>query len=123
MNRTKKTLAGLVVPAALAVGVAAGVVFAQTPNGDRDDEASGQHQMMDGEGMQSHMKEILGDAGYQRMLEAMGDHADGMPMDMSGMDGMMAAMSACMGTQGDTAARPDAMPGGEHDSHHLDGTS
>jgi len=123
MNRTKKTLAALVVPAALAVGVAAGVAFAQTPNGDRGGEAPGQHQMMDGGAMQGHMKEILGDTGYQRMLETMRDHSDGMPMDLSDVGGMMAAMEACLGTQGDMPATPDAIPDGEHESHHLGGTS
>ena len=34
MNRTQKLFVGAIIPAILAVGVAAGVVFAQMPDGD-----------------------------------------------------------------------------------------
>lgn len=99
MNRTQKFLVGAALPTVLAVGVVAGVAFAQMPGEDHhggSPEAMPMGQMMDQAAMQDHMKNVLGDDGYQRMLDAMGDHAAGMPMDMSDMDGMMAAMEAAL---------------------------
>ena len=123
MNRTQKILVGAALPAILADGVVAGVAFAQMPDDHHRDEATGMQmgQMMDPAAMQDHMKNVLGDDGRQRMFNAMGDHAAGMPMDMSDMDGMMAAMEGYLGLGG---ALPPGAPGaGQHDEHHPAPTS
>lgn len=119
MNRTQKTLAALVVPGLLAVGIAAGVAVAQGPTVYHDGGMDGQH-MTDPAAMQQHMKEILGDEGYHEMLDSMGTHGAGMPMDMPDMDGMMAAMQACLGEDGTMPMSPAVMPAGGHASHHAD---
>ena len=116
MNRAQKFLVGAAVPAVLAVGVVAGVSFAQMPGKYHHGgtaEAMPMGQMMDPAAMQDHMmqdhmKNVLGDDAYQRMLDAMGDHAAGMPMDMSDMDGMMAAMEGFLGLDG--VMPPGAQP-------------
>lgn len=116
MNRTQKFLAGATMPAVLAIGAAAGVAFAQMPGEDRHGDGADANHMMNPEGMQDHMVDILGNDAYQRMLDAMGNHAVGMPMDMSDMDDMMAAMQACMGMDG--AMTPGVLGAGQHNEHH-----
>lgn len=118
MKLTNRLLVAVVVPAVLAVGVAAGVVFAQsTGNGHDDDgDTMGMGAMMDPAAMQDHMKELLGAEAYQQMVDTMANHAGGMAMDMNDMDGMMAAMSLCFG--GENTMTPAASGTGQHDAHH-----
>lgn len=58
MNRTQKILVGAALPAILAVGVVAGVAFAQMPDDHHRDKANSMQmgQMMDSAAMQDHMK-------------------------------------------------------------------
>ena len=118
MNRRQKILAGAALPAALAIGVATGVAFAQMPGDGHHDNGSGtmdMDQMMHSRGMQDHMKEVLGEDAYAQMLEAMAAYGAGMPMGMEDMNGMMQAMAACMGSNGE---KPGGIPAGAHSEHH-----
>ena len=73
------------------------------------------HQMMQSGAMQDHMQEMLGEDAYAQMLEAMANHGAGMPMGMTDMDGMMQAMAACLGSDGEM---PGAVEGTQHAEHH-----
>jgi hypothetical protein len=118
MNRRQKILAGAALPAVLAIGVATGVAFAQMPGDGHHDNGSGamdMHQTMQSGAMQDHMKEMLGEDAYAQMLEAMANHGAGMPMGMGDMDGMMQAMAACLGSDGEM---PGGIPGDAHSEHH-----
>ena len=119
MNRTQKLFVGAIIPAILAVGVAAGVVFAQMPDGDHHgDNADAMHmsQMTTPAVMQEHMQDILGEDGYQRMLDAMVEHGSAMPMAMSDMGGMMAAMGNCLGRNSESM--PRSPRASRHEEHH-----
>lgn len=118
MNRTQKSLAALVVPGLLAVGIAVGVAVAQGPTVRQDGGMAGQH-MTDLATMQQHMKEALGDEGYQEMVDTMDTRSAGMPMDLSDMHGKMAAMRACFGEDGGMPMSPGDMPATGHASHHA----
>jgi hypothetical protein len=99
--------------------VAAGVVFAQMPDGDHHgDNADAMHmgQMTSPAMMQGHMKDILGEDGYRRMLDVMVEHGSAMPMAMSDMDGMMPAMGNCLGRDSETM--PGSPGAGQHEEHH-----
>lgn len=127
MNRRQKIFASAAVPAVLAIGVATGVAFAQMPGDHHDDDTGAMEmhqamrsgamdmgQMMQSGAMQDHMKEVLGAEVYAQMLEAMGNHASGMPMAMDDMNTMMTAMAACLGT----GEMPGAPAGEQHSEHH-----
>jgi hypothetical protein len=118
MDRRQKILASAALPAVLAIGVATGVAFAQMPDDGHHNNrlgATDMNQMMQSSAMQDHMKEVLGEEAYARMLQTMGEQGAGMPMAMGDMDTMMTAMAACLGTNGE-------MPGGaasySHSEHH-----
>ena len=118
MNRRQKILASAALPAVLAIGVATGVAFAQMPRDGHHDNRFGtmdMHQMMQSGAMQDHMKEVLGEDAYAQMLEAVANHGAGPPMGMGDMDGMMQAMAACLGTEGEM---PGGVPAGAHSEHH-----
>lgn len=118
MNRRQKILASAALPAVLAIGVATGVAFAQMPGDGHHDNGSGamdMHQMMQSGAMQEHMKEMFGEDAYAQMLEAMANHGTGTPMGMEDMDGMLQAMAACMGSNGEM---PGGIPAGAHSEHH-----
>ena len=117
MNRRQKILASAALPAVLAIGVATGVAFAQTPGNHHDDRsgAMDMHQMMQSGAMQDHMKEVLGEDAYALMLEAMANHGAGTPMGMGDMDVMMQAMAACLGSEGEM---PGGISQGAHSEHH-----
>lgn len=118
MNRRQQILASATLPAVLAIGVATGVAFAQMPgDGDHTNGPGrmGMNQMMQSGAMQDHMKEVLGKGAYAQMLEAMADHGAGMPMGVGDMDGMMQAIAACPGTDGEM---PGATGGKRHTEHH-----
>lgn len=118
MNRRQKILASAALPALLAFGVATGIAFAQMPGDDHHANGSGtmdMDQMMQSGGMQDHMKEVLGEDAYAQMLEAMAAYGAGMPMGIEDMDGMMQAMAACIGSNGEM---PGGIPAGAHSEHH-----
>lgn len=128
MNRKRMILASAALPAVLAIAVATGAAFAQMPDGHHagGDGAMQMHAMMQAGGMQAHMREMLGEDGYARMLGVMANHGasmvmgnDGMSgmsgMSADGMDAMMAAMEACLRTNSEV---PGAPGGGGHEEHH-----
>ncbi|MCC6387230.1 MAG: hypothetical protein IT302_07610 [Dehalococcoidia bacterium] len=118
MNRKQKILASAALPAVLAIGVATGVAFAQMPGDSHHDNGSGSmdmRQTMQPGAMQDHMKEMLSENAYARMLEAMANHGAGMPMGMGDMDGMVQAMAASLGSDGEM---PAGTPAGAHSEHH-----
>lgn len=130
MTAQTRIIAGGLLAAVVALGVVLGVVLA-TDDGDGDgatsphvtDNGDGFIGMlaamgaMDSDTMLQHMRDVLGEDGYQRMLSHFQEHRDGGPMtgdpevdDMMHrmMDGMMQHMPA----DGD-----NIMPPG-NDQHH-----
>lgn len=113
MNTQAKVLIGILVAALIGLGAALGVVLA-TGDGEGDnvidsmmngnDGFAGMMGAMssgDSDAMLAHMRDVLGEEGYQRMLTHLADHRDGAPMtgdpdvdDMMHqmMDGMMQHM-------------------------------
>ena len=107
-----RVLIGVLAVAVVGLGIALGVALAT------DDDGSGDHMMSQGDGfagmmsamgetnsdaMLTHMKEVLGDDGYNRMQQHFRDHQSGAPtsgmtdidqMMHTMMDGMMAEMPA-----------------------------
>ena len=112
MNTQAKIIIGVLVAAAVGLGVTVGVMAA----GDNDrgghmarqiasgDSYGGMMQSMgdmDSDGMLEHMRDVLGEDGNQRMLDHFRDHRNGGPMTGNAgidekmhqmMDGMMQRM-------------------------------
>lgn len=98
----RATIAALLLAVA-GLGVALGIVLATDEDGDDGGRMMGQGQGipgmmsamadMDSDAMLAHMKEVLGDDGYQRMRQHFQDHRSGGPMtNMTNIDEMMHAM-------------------------------
>lgn len=100
----RATIAALLLAVA-GLGVALGIVLATDEDGDDGGRMMGQGQGqgipgmmsamadMDSDAMLAHMKEVLGDDGYQRMRQHFQDHGSGAPMTgMTDVDQMMHAM-------------------------------
>ena len=105
MNNQAKIVVGALVAAVVGLGIAVGVMAA----GDNHDSvAMGSHMggndngyqgmmgamgSMDHDDMLKHMREVLGEDGYQRMLAHLADHRNGTPMTgNTGVDEMMHTM-------------------------------
>jgi hypothetical protein len=110
-QQTKFIIAGMSV---LVVALAIGLAVSLAMDDDMHADANGDHFMgmmqsmgnMDSDDMLGHMREVLGEDGYQRMLSHMQDHRNGAAMpggssidDMMHrmMDGMMQQMPADSG--------------------------
>ena len=130
MNTQARLIVGVVGAIAVALGVTLGIVIAMD---DDDDMMSGSGSHMDGgdhfqgmmgamgsmdsDDMLGHMRNVLGEDRYERMLDHMADHRDGGPMtDDAGMDQMMHQMMDGM-MQHMPADANNLMPPGR-DEHH-----
>ena len=121
MNNQAKIVVGVLIAIVVGLGIAVGVMAAGD-NHDSTSTAMGNHMggndngyqgmmgamgSMDYDDMLKHMREVLGEDGYQRMLTHLADHRAGTPMtgntsveDMmhTMMDGMMQRMPVGSGT-------------------------
>lgn len=120
MNTQAKLIVGVLVASVAALAITAAVMAdgdgmygnssASTHMGTRDGGYQGMMGAMgsmDRDGMLSHMREVLGEDGYQRMLAHLADHTNGAPMTGDAamdqmmhtmMDGMMQGMPMGGGT-------------------------
>lgn len=132
MNTTAKAVIGLLATAVIALGITLGVVIA-SDNGDgdgvtmmdRDGMMNGGDSFMgmmtsmgsgDSEQMLRHMRDILGEDGYERMMGHFQDHGEGMMTGDGALDGMMhRMMDGMMQHLSDDGG--DALPPGT-DAHH-----
>ena len=130
MNTQVKMIVGILVAAVVGLGITVGVMAAG--DGHNGNTTMADHTMgndtgyvgmmgamgsMDSDDMLKHMREVLGEDGYQRMLAHLADHRNGAPMTgnaavdqmmHSMMDGLMQNMPMGSGT---------VLPPG-NDQHH-----
>lgn len=106
MNTQAKIVVAVLVVAVVALGVTVGVMAAG--DGDDQDASLASHMMgndtsyvgmmgamgsMNSDDMFKHMREVLGEDGYQRMLAHLADHRNGASMsDTAAVDQMMHTM-------------------------------
>ena len=129
MNTQAKIIIGMLVAVAAGLGIAVGVMAAG--NDDHSDGRMGNHMdgndngyqgmmgamgSMDSDDMLRHMRDVLGEDGYQRMLAHMADHGNGTPMSgTSAIDQMMhTMMDGMMGQM--PMDRGNMMPGSSPDA-------
>lgn len=131
MNTQAKILVGVLVVVVVGLAIAVGMMAADD---DRDDSMLTNHMMgddggyvgmmgamgrMDSDDMLRHMREVLGEDGYQRMLTHLADHKSSSPMTGNAavdqmMHAMMDGMMQNMPMEGGTVLPP------ENDQHHDD---
>lgn len=104
MNTQAKVIVAVLIAAVVGLGITVGVMAAGDNDGgghmgrqmDSGDGYGGMMSAMgegDSEAMLKHMREVLGEEGYQRMQDHLRDHRDGGPMTgNTGIDGMMHQM-------------------------------
>lgn len=129
MNTQAKIIVGVLVAVVAGLGITVGVM-ATSDDGrndsmsspmDGDDAYTGMMGAMgdtDSDAMLSHMREILGADGFQRMMDHLSDHRNGGPMTGDPnvdqmMHSMMDGMMQHMPVDGD-----NVMPPGR-DEHHV----
>ena len=114
MNRQAKIIVGVLVTAVVGIGITVGVMAAGDDHPTNNSTSAhmggsdigyqgmmGAMGNMDRDDMLRHMRDVLGEDAYQRMLGHMADHQSGMPMSGNAaidqmmhtmMDGMMGQM-------------------------------
>ena len=134
MNTQAKIVVGVLVAAVVGLGITVGVMAAGDDHNGNTTTVShmmgndsgyrgmmGSMGSMDSADMFKHMREVLGEDGYQRMLVHLADHQNGAPMTGNTavdqmmhtmMDGMMGQMPMDRGTV--------VLPGS--DTHHETAT-
>lgn len=128
MNNTARIVVGVLIAIVVGLGIAVGVMATRD---NQDSVAMGSHMggtddgyqgmmgamgSMDSEAMLGHMREILGEDGYNRMMQHLQDHRDGMTTGDAGVDGMMHQMMDGM-MQHMPADSQDILPP-DVDQHH-----
>ena len=130
MNTQARLIVGVLVAAVVGLAITVGVMAAG--GDDHDVSTTTNHMMgndngyqgmmgamgsMDYDDMLKHMREVLGEDGYQRMLAHLADHRSGTPMTgNTGVDEMMHTMMDGM-TQSMPMGGGTVIPPGS-DAHH-----
>ena len=129
MNTQAKLIIGLLVAVVAALGITVGVLAAGTGGDDGNDGMAthmdtddaymgmmGAMGGMDSDNMLEHMREILGEDGYNRMMGHFQDHRNGTMTGDAEVDGMMHRMMDGM-MQHMPQDNQDVLPPGV-DQHH-----